>query len=63
MKYLYRILRLFFVPKCKHHWKTISKDDTKVSDGGAHPIAILVIIEQECVHCGINEIKVTRIAS
>lgn len=65
MRYLYCILRLFFTPKCKHKWKTVSVKENEVCTKTRWSEGYVVtgnqtVIRYECVFCGITHFKEFR---
>ena len=60
MKYLYEIFRLFFAPKCQHHWHTINSSELHITQDGK-VIGKAHTREQECIACGLNKIESTKL--
>lgn len=62
MKWLYKVLRLFFRPKCFHKWELIHTGETRVFDSDNSspnrlPIYRWYIRELRCTSCGTIQLK------
>jgi hypothetical protein len=67
MKILYEILRLFYTPKCEHHWATLLRENIEIIGNGSissplgDKVGVRYVREQECTKCGENRILSTKI--